>query len=98
MTVRLKRHTQFSAQAVMAFLSSLSIAPKTASQARDTPERRDLFLLIEEEIEQFFEMTPDLKNLDPEQMRELEQFRQIFRGMYHDADLVMLDPAKERPQ
>ena len=94
----MKRDTRFSAQAVMAFLSSLSIALKTADQAQSLPERRDLFLLVEEEIEQFFEVTLGLENLDPEQMRELEQMRQIFRGMYHDADLVVLDPSKERPQ
>ena len=90
----MKRDTRFSAQAMMAFLSSLSIALKTAGQAQSLPERRDLFLLVEEEMEQFFEVTLGLENLEPEQMRELEQIRQIFRGMYHDADLVMLDPTK----
>ena len=94
----MKKDTRFSVQAVMAFLSSLSIALKAADQAQSLPERRDLFLLVEEEIEQFLEMTLDLENLDPEQMRELEQIRQIFRGMYHDADLVVLDPSKERPK
>ena len=90
----MKKDTRFSVQAVMAFLSSLSIALKTADQAQSLPERRDLFLLVEEEIEQFFEAALEDEDFDPEQIRELEQMRQIFRGMYHDADLVMLDPTK----
>ena len=94
----MKKDTRFSVQAVMAFLSSLSIALKTADQAQSLPERRDLFLLVEEEIEQFFEATLEDGDFDPEQMQELDQIRQIFRGMYHDADLVMLDPAEAPEQ
>ena len=93
----MERDARFSSQAVMAFLSSLSIALKTADQAQSLPERRDLFLLVEAEIELFFEATLEDGDFEPEQLREIEQICQIFRGMYHDADLVMLDP-KDAPE
>ena len=90
--------SQFSANAVHAFLSALAIALKTADRSRSRSEPRDLFLLVEAEIRQFFEILPQLDNLTPKQMRELAQIREILRGLYHDADLVMLDPKTEREQ
>ena len=87
--------SHFSAEAVVAFLSALAIALKTADQAQRTPEPRDLFLLAEGEIQRFFEVLPEHRNLRPDEMREIAQLREILRTMYHDADLVMLDPKDE---
>ena len=89
--------SQFSAKAVIALLSALSIALKVADRTRHSPEQRDLFLLVEAEIQQFFEILPQHDNLSPEQLRELAQIHEILRTMYHDADWVMLDP-KEEPE
>ena len=89
--------SQFSAKAVIAFLSALSIALKVADRTPPRPERRDLFLLVEAEIRQFFESLPEHDNLSLEQLRELAQIQEILRTMYHDADWVMLDP-KEEPE
>ena len=92
---RMKKVSHFSAETVVAFLSAVAIALKTADQAQRTPEPRDLFLLAEEEIRQFFELLPEHRNLRPEQMQEIAQLREILRTMYHDADLVMLNPKDE---
>ena len=86
------------ATAVHAFLSALAIALKTADRSRSLHEPRDLFLLVEAEIRQFFEVLPQHDNLTPKQMRELDQIREILRGLYHDADFVILDPKTEREQ
>ena len=85
----------FTAQAVVAFLSALSIALKNAGQAASSPGRRDLFLLVEGEILEFFDQLEDLQNLSLEDLRDLTRIREALRGMYHDADFVMLDPSKE---
>ena len=89
--------SQFSTKAVIAFLSALSIALKVADRTPPRPERRDLFLLVEAEIQQFFEHLPEHENLNLEDLRDLGQIREILRTMYHDADLVILDP-KEEPE
>ena len=85
----------FTAQAVVAFLSALSIALKSAGQAASFPEPRDLFLLVEEEILGFFDQLQDHRNLTLEDLRDLTRMREALRGMYHDADFVMLDPSQE---
>ena len=92
------KERKFSGTTVNAFLSALSIALKTADRSRPSPEQRDLFLLVEAEIEQFFEILPEHDNLTPDQMRELAWIRESLRLMYHEADLVMLDPTTEREQ
>ena len=84
-----------SSQAVVAFLSALSIALKTAGRAAASPGQRDLFLLVEEEIHQFFELVPGHDHLNLEELRDLAWIRETLRGMYQDADLVMLDPSQE---
>ena len=89
-----KMGKQLSGYAVFAFLSALSIALKSADRTERPPERRDLFLLVEAEIEQFFEVHPAHENLTPEQMRDLQQIREVLRMLYHDADWVMLDPSE----
>ena len=88
----------FSGTTINAFLSALAIALKTADRSRSPHEPRDLFLLVEAEIRQFFEVLPQHDNLTPAQMRELAQIREILRGLYHDADFVMLDPKTKREQ
>ena len=85
----------FTAPAVVAFLSALSIALKNAGQAAASPEPRDLFLLVEAEILEFFDHLQDYRNLTLEDLRDLTRIREALRGMYHDADFVMLDPSKE---
>ena len=85
----------FTAQSVVAFLSALSIALKNAGQAAASPEPRDLFLLVEEEILGCFDQLPDHRNLTIEDLRDLTRIREALRGMYHDADFVMLDPSQE---
>lgn len=74
--------------------------PKNANRprSRSRPDPRDLFILVEAEIRQFFDVLPQHDNLNPKQMRELARIREILRGLYHDADLVMLDPKTERKQ
>ena len=94
----MEKVSHFSAEAVVAFLSALAIALKTADHAQRTPEPRDLFLLVEAEIRQFFALFPEHRDLRPDEMREIAQLREILRTMYHDADLVMLDPKTEREQ
>ena len=84
--------SHFRKNAVLAFLSALSIALKTADKSQRLPEPRDLFLLVEAEIRQFFEVLPQDDNLDSEEMRDLARILEILRPMYHDAELVMLDP------
>ena len=90
--------SQISANAVHAFLSALAIALKTADRSRSPHEPRDLFLLVEAEIRQFFEVLPQHDNLTPTQLRDLALMQEILRGLYHDADFVMLDPKTEREQ
>lgn len=90
--------SQFSANAVHAFLSALAIALKAAERSRSPHEPRDLFLLVEAEIRQFFEVLPEHDNLTPAQVRDLARIQEILRGLYHDADLVMMDPQTEREQ
>ena len=85
----------FTAQAVVAFLSALSIALKSAGQAAASPEQRDLFFLVEEEIREFFDHLLENENLRLEDLRDLIRMREVLRGMYHDADFVMLDPSRE---
>ena len=85
----------FTAPAVVAFLSALSIALKNAGQAAASPEPRDLFLLVEAEILEFFDHLQDYRNLSLEDLRDLARMREALRGMYHDADFVMLDPSQE---
>ena len=89
------RGQTFTAQAVVAFLSALSIALKNAGQAAASPEPRDLFLLVEEEILEFFDHLEDHRNLTLEDLRDLTRMREALRGTYHDADLLMLDPSQE---
>ena len=88
----------FTAQAVVAFLSALSIALKNAGQVAASPGQRDLFLLVEEEIREFFDHLQEQENLSLEDLRDLTRMREALRGMYHDADFVMLDPSGETPQ
>ena len=87
----------FTAPAVVAFLSALSIALKNAGQAAASPEQRDLFLLVEEGIRSFFDHLPEHENLRLEDLRDIARIREVLRGMYHDADFVMLDPSEEAP-
>ena len=86
--------TQFRANAVYAFLSALAIALKAADRTPRPPEQRDLFLLVEAEIRQFFHWLPEHENLNPDEMRDLHRIREALRTMYHDAELVMLDPGE----
>ena len=85
----------FTAQAVVAFLSALSIALKSADQAAASPEQRDLFLLVEAEIREFFDHLPEHENLRLEDLRDVAWMREALRGMCHDADFLMLDPSQE---
>ena len=87
--------TKVSGHAVVAFLSALSIALKSAGQASASPGQRDLFLLVEEEIREFFDHLLEHENLRLEDLRDLTRMREVLRGMYHDADFVMLDPSRE---
>ena len=84
----------FTAQAVVAFLSALSIALKSAGQAAASPGQRDLFLLVEAEIGEFFDQLQEHENLRLEDLRDVARMREALRGMYHDADSVMLDPSQ----
>ncbi len=84
--------------AVRAFLSALSIALKVASRQSRYGEQRDLFLLVDSEIQQFFELLPDHQNLNSEELKDLNRIREGLRLLCRDADLVMLDPSKETPQ
>ena len=90
--------SHLSATTVNAFLAALSIALKTADRSRPSHEQRDLFLLVEAEIRQFFEVLPEHDNLTPAQMQELMWIQESLRMMYHEADLVMLDPETEPEQ
>ena len=85
----------FTAQAVVAFLSALSIALKSAGQAAASPGQRDLFLLVEAEIGEFFDQLQGHENLRLEDLRDVARMREALRGMYHDADSVMLDPSQQ---
>ena len=61
----------FTAQAVVAFLSALSIALKSAGQAAASPGQRDLFLLVEAEIGEFFDQLQEHENLRLEDLRDV---------------------------
>ncbi len=87
--------SKLSARAVLAFLSALSIALKVADRTSPHPGRRDLFLQVEDQIQQFFELLPEHENLNPEELRDLGQIREVLHELYHDADWVMLDPKEE---
>ena len=90
--------TKVSGHAVFAFLSALSIALKAADQTEPLPERRDLFLLVEEGIRGFFELLPQHRNLSVGALRDLDRIQAVLRTLYHDADLILLDPSEETPQ
>ena len=87
-----------SGHAVFAFLSALSIALKAADRTERPPERRDLFLLVEAEIREFFEIVQGHDHLSLEALHDLDRIQAVLRMLYHDADLILLDPSEETPQ
>lgn len=82
----------FRAQAVVAFVSGLSIALKKLDQARSSGEDQDPYRLIKAEIEEFFDYDPEHKNLGQDDLRDLRSILEMFLELRHGADLVMLDP------
>lgn len=90
--------SQVRGRAVIAFLSSLAIALKAIGRTRYLPDVPDPYLRVEAEIQRFFLVLRGHQNLTDEEWRDLEGIRDALRQLYHDADLVMLDPSKETPQ
>ena len=86
---------QISSNAVLAFRAALATALKTLDPSRPSPESRDPFLRVEAEIQRFFLNAREHENLTDEEWNDLRQMREVLRCLYHDADLVMLDPATQ---
>ena len=85
----------FSSQSVLALLSALSVALKTAGQAPPSQDNQDLFCLLEKELDEFSDYLPEHRNLDQSQLDELALIKEIFRQMRHSADWIMMNPDEE---
>ena len=86
---------QVSLASVIAFLSALTTALAVIARTQDHPETSDPFLVVEREIREFFDHVPGLKNLNPEQQKDLLVVRKLFVEMRPIGAMLTNDPDLE---
>ena len=72
---------QVSLASVLAFLSALTTALTVLGRTQGHPETSDPFLAVERELREFFDHVPLLKDLSPEQKKDLQVIRSLFVEM-----------------
>ena len=89
--------SQVKGRAVLSFLTAVAIALKEIGRTQHLPDVPDPYRRVEAEIQSFFLVLREHQNLTVDEWRDLEGMRDVFRQLYDEADLVMLDPSMETP-